>query len=184
MAVEGTLSSGVVPFEATARAPADLAEFCRREHPRLVGTLGLYTGDADLAEELAQDALLRACRDWEKVRHFAAPGAWVHRVAINLANSAFRSRAARRRAVRRLESQRHGTLDADGAADLALRAAVAGLPANLRAVLVLRYYADLPVREVASVLSCPEGTVKTLTSRALARLRGSGIADLEVTDGD
>lgn len=94
MLAEGAVSSGAIAAETTRRAPADLAAFCRLEHPRLVGTLGLYTGDADLAEELAQDALLRACRDWDRVRTFAAPGAWVHRVAINLANSAFRSRAA------------------------------------------------------------------------------------------
>jgi len=181
--LEGALPSAAVSAHA-AGAPADLASFCRLEHPRLVGTLGLYTGDADLAEELAQDALLKACREWERVRTFAAPGAWVHRVAINLANSSFRSRAARRRALRRLDGDRREAVDRDPAIDLALRSALADLPGTMRAVLILRYFADLPVKEVASVLSCPEGTVKTLTARALTKLRNSGLADIEVSDAD
>ena len=62
-------------------APIDLTEFCEAEWPRLVGALSLYTGDADLAEELAQEAVVRACRHWRKVRSMEAPAAWLHRVA-------------------------------------------------------------------------------------------------------
>lgn len=76
---------------------SEFVAFCVEEHPRLVGALSLYCGDRALAEELAQDALTRACRDWRKVRNFAAPGAWTHRVAMNLANSYFRRRAAETR---------------------------------------------------------------------------------------
>jgi DNA-directed RNA polymerase specialized sigma24 family protein len=59
--------------------------------------LTLYTSDRDLAAELAQEALARACRHWRRVQHMDAPGAWLYRVALNLANSA----GARRRADRR-----------------------------------------------------------------------------------
>jgi len=55
--------------------------FCHREHRRLVGALTLYCGDAELARDLAQEALARACRDWSKVSRMAAPGAYVHRRA-------------------------------------------------------------------------------------------------------
>jgi RNA polymerase sigma-70 factor (sigma-E family) len=160
----------------------DLAAFCRQQHPRLVGTLGYYTGDPDLAEELAQDALLRACREWSRVATFEAPGAWVHRVAINLANSSFRRRAAKRRADRRADVRPDRHDDPDQAAAVALRSAISGLSDDMKAVIVLRYFADLSVRDVAVQLGMPEGTVKTHTSRAIDRLRRAGLGDIEVDD--
>jgi RNA polymerase sigma-70 factor, ECF subfamily len=162
-------------------APAGLAEFCRREHPRLVGALAYYTADRDLAEELAQDALVQACRHWDRVALFASPGAWVHRVAINLANSRFRRRAAKRRAEQSLDRPGHEQ-DPDTAAAVALRAAIAGLPQAMKTAIVLRYYADLPVREVAEHLHVPENTVKTITRRAIERLRAAGLEDVETPD--
>jgi len=54
-----------------------------------------------------------------------------------------------------------------------IRSAVASLPRRQRTALILRYYVDLPVREVALVMECPEGTVKTLTSKAVESLRQS-----------
>jgi RNA polymerase sigma-70 factor, ECF subfamily len=77
-----------------SRAGDPRAEFCQTEYGRLVGTLTLYTSDPDLAAELAQEALARACRHWRRVRDMDEPGAWLYRVALNLANSTF----ARRRA--------------------------------------------------------------------------------------
>jgi RNA polymerase sigma-70 factor (sigma-E family) len=146
--------------------------FVRTEHPRLVGALALYCGDLDVAEEIAQEALARACRDWSTVSTLRSPGAWTHRVAVNLATSHFRRRAAERRA-----RARHGPSDdgvgreADAADVLAVRTAVAALPRRQRAAVVLRYYADLPVSEVAEALGCAEGTVKSLTAKAVAALR-------------
>lgn len=155
------------------RWDSEFSTFCEREHPRLVGALSLYCGDRAAAEELAQDALARACRDWSRVRRMDAPGAWVHRVGINLTSSYFRRKAAERRARRRLETMRdvNRQTSPDPAAALAIRAAVAALPRRQRTALVLRYYLDLPVSEAALVMDCPEGTVKTLTSKAIATLR-------------
>ena len=158
----------------------DLSGFCRAQHPRLVGMLGLYTGDADLAEELAQEALLRACRDWARVKDYDSPGAWLHRVAINLANSSFRRFAARRRAMGTLwHRPAEDHTDPDSAAAVALRGALSALPPKMRAVLVLRFYEDLSVKEVAATLGWPEGTVKTLSNRGMARLRAAGLDDGE-----
>src|SRR5918992_733978 len=98
-------------------APGDLTAFCRREHPRLVGALSLYCGDLFLAEELAQEALARVCRDWSRVRRMDHPAAWAQRVAINLANSQFRRRAAERRARQRLEA---GAMQHEDAPDAAV----------------------------------------------------------------
>jgi RNA polymerase sigma factor (sigma-70 family) len=151
------------------RWASEFTAFCEEEHPRLVGALSLYCGDRALAEELAQDALAKACRDWKKVRRLAAPGAWVHRVAINLANSFFRRRAAETRAKQRLQHQETGRRpsDLDPAAAITIRTAVVSLPRRQRAALVLRYFLDMSVRDVATVMQCPEGTVKTLTSKGI-----------------
>lgn len=173
---------GAVVVAADAASSRDLAAFCHQQHPRLVGALGYYTGDADLAEELAQDALLRACRDWDHVQTLDSPAAWVHRVAINLANSAFRRRAARRRADRRVDVPPDHHEDPDSAAAVSLRTAIAALPDNMKTVLVLRYFADCSVRDVADDLRVPEGTVKTLTRRAIERLRAAGLVEGEVDD--
>ena len=148
--------------------------FCHREHPRLVGTLSLYTGDGDLARELAQEALAIACRDWPKVSRMGAPGVWVQRVALNLAKRQFSRWRAERRALARRGPDEQTLREADVADHVAVRQAVAGLPRRQRTALVLRYYADLPVGEVAEVMGCAPGTVKALTSQALARLRDRG----------
>lgn len=166
----------VRPGKASRRAKVGeedpRAVFIRREHPRLVGALSLYCGDPDLAEEFAQEALARVCRDWSRVSAMDAPGAWAHRVAMNLANSWFRRRAAERRArARHGDPARGVTTDPDGAEAVAVRQAVAALPPRMRAAVVLRYYADLGVRETAAAMGCAEGTVKALTHKGMASLR-------------
>lgn len=149
---------------------AELAAFCSGEHAALVGLLALYTGDRGVAEELAQEAFIRACEHWPRVRHMDNRRAWLTRVAINLANSWFRRRFAERRA-----NTRHGGgpgVHLDETADvLAVRQAVAGLPRRQRTALVLRYYADLPAAQVAAQMGCAEPTVRSLTNRAIATLR-------------
>src|SRR5688500_2782768 len=97
-------------------AEADLTHFCQTQYPRLVGTLALFCGDRLVAEELAQEALARACAQWDRVSTMTAPAGWTHRVAINLANSRFRRLAAERRARERVEGRSSA---ADGPADLA-----------------------------------------------------------------
>jgi RNA polymerase sigma factor (sigma-70 family) len=159
--------------------PAALTAFCREEWPRLVGALALTTADGELARELAQETLARVSRDWEKVVRMDAPGAWAHRVAMNLANSHFRRRAAERRALNRLTRQTERVVvdHVDGADVLAVRAALDALTERQRAVLVARYYLDWSVRDTSQALGFPEGTVKTLTRQALQALRDAGLVD-------
>lgn len=156
-----------------------LVSLCEREHPRLLGALSLYCGDGDLARELAQEVIARTCRAWPKVVSMEAPGAWMHRVAINLANSAARRAKLDLRARHRGEPAGDTHNDVDIATIVAVRAALQVLPPPQRSVLVLRYYLDLPMREVAIVLGRPEGTVRSLASRAIATLRTSGLIGTE-----
>jgi len=162
--------------------PDDVTAFCRREWPRLVGSLSLFTGDGDLAQELAQETLARVCRDWRKVSNLDAPGAWAHRVALNLARSHFRHRAVVRRVDSRLEAGAQAD-DPDRATVIAVRNAVAQLPIRQRTALVLRYFADLSVAETAETMQCPQGTVKTLTREAIRALRTMGlVTDPEIEE--
>lgn len=157
-----------------AEVPEDLARFCREQRPQLVGSLGLYCGDAWVAEELANEALARVCRDWAKVRSMERPGAWAHRVGMNLANSWFRRRGAERRARHRLESK-HQTaehlVELDRADALAVRQAVARLPRRRREVLVYRFFLSYSVAETAAAMGVSESAVKSLAHRAVGDLR-------------
>lgn len=158
-----------------AMSGIDLEAFCRREHPKLVGAVGLYLNDRAAAEDIAQEALLRACRAWARVQLLDSPGGWTHRVAMNLAVSHARSRSTRRSVDARLTTFVSCSEEAvDSASAVAMRAAVAKLGERERQALVLRYYADLSVADVAAAMRCPEGTVKTLTSRAVGALRKMG----------
>lgn len=105
----------------------------------------------------------------------ASPRAWLSRVGLNLARSWWRRVYAEQRANRR-HSAGPDAPTAEPADVLAIRAAVATLPRRQRAVLVLRYYGDLSVEETAETLGCAQGTVKSLTHRAIASLR-TALAD-------
>ncbi len=166
-----------------AAAPPELAVFCDREYRRLVGALGLYCGDRDLAEDLAQEALVRVCQHWPQVKEMASPGAWAHRVAINLANSHYRRRALHRR-VTPLITERGDRHDADVAAGVDVRRALLALRPRYRTAVVLRYYLGHSTRETAGLMGVPEGTVKSLLHRAVGQLRdalGDRVLE-EVTD--
>lgn len=177
-------------MEETCWVSEGAAEFCGRVRPWLVGALSLYSGRADVAEELTQETLSRVWLRWDEVSQMASPEGWAYRVGINLANSHFRRRAAERRARRRLARQQSWvTADTrDRSEAIAVRRLVATLPARQRTALVLRYYADLSVADTAALMECAEGTVKALTSQAIASLRTrsgwvGGPAVEGVTDG-
>jgi len=148
---------------------------CDAIRDRLVGALALATGSRPVAEELAQEALVRAWQRWSQVSRMDSPEAWTFRVAFNLAGSWRRRAAAERRAHRRRgpEAVRHD--DPDAAEVESVRRAVAGLPDRQRAVVVARFYLGHDVAGTAALLGCAEGTVKAATAHALANLRRTGL---------
>lgn len=155
-----------------------LAALTAELHPKLVGLLALSTGDRHLAEDLAQETLIRLHLNWATVRTHPNPTAWASRVAVNLSTSWWRRRGAERRANERAEG-RPPALVADPADVVAVRTAVAALARQQRTIIALRFYQGLSVRETAEVLGCPEGTVKSQTSTAVAALRRQ-LGDLDV----
>ncbi|MDQ3964710.1 MAG: sigma-70 family RNA polymerase sigma factor [Actinomycetota bacterium] len=145
----------------------DLIKMCSAQYAPLVGLLGLYCGDRDVAEDLAQEALVRLCRDWRKVRRLDAPEQWLRRVAINLAHSHYRRRSAEQQKLASLGRQGEPVLLESDIETLEL---LKKLPHREKTALLLHYYADLTVRQVADQMDIPEGTVKTLIHRAARRL--------------
>ena len=155
---------------SVARAPDQLSQFCAAEYPRLLGALSLYCGDRDVAEDVAQETLVRVCQHWARVREMSSPGAWAYRVALNVAHSHFRRLRTGTRAL-----VRHGvdeiSVDCDPAETIATRQAVARLPKRQRQALVLRFYLDLTIDDTAQTMGTTSASVRSLTHRAVAALR-------------
>jgi RNA polymerase sigma factor (sigma-70 family) len=165
-------------------APAELTAFVRREHPRLVRAADLLLDDRAVAEEVAQEALLRAASRWEHVSGLAAPGGWVHRVAINLATSQLRRRRAERRARERLAG-RQDPPPADPDTAMAVREAVRELPDRQRRVLVLRHVLGWSAVEIADLEGGSADAVRQQLRRARGALRdalGIELDEEETTD--
>jgi RNA polymerase sigma-70 factor (sigma-E family) len=141
----------------------------------------MLTGDEQMAEDLVQTTLERVWPHWQRVARDRDPDAYVRRVMVNTYSSWWRRKWRGEQPTSDLPEIT--TTDDDYArADLAdaLRRLLPTLPPRQRAALVLRYYDDLTETATADVLGCSVGTVKSQTSKALARLRLSG--DPRVTE--
>ncbi len=147
------------------------AEFVTARWAALVRTAYLMTGDHSRAEDLVQSALERVHRNWRRVATKHAPEAYTRRVMINLAISGSRRRRFRETSLAHAPEP----VGRDSGQAVVERdevwQALLTLPPRMRAVLVLRHYEDLSEAEVARVLGCGVGTVKSQSSRGLARLR-------------
>jgi RNA polymerase sigma-70 factor (sigma-E family) len=137
--------------------------------PRLYRTAYLMLGDHQLAEDLVQTSLAKTYASWRKVKDPAAAPAYARVVLANTAASWFRRRSWRNEQP--TETLPDPSVEHDPSTRTAVVDGLATLTPKQRAVIVLRYYDDLSVREVAHALGISEGTVKSQTSHALARLR-------------
>jgi RNA polymerase sigma-70 factor (ECF subfamily) len=147
-------------------------EVFRADHRAIVAVTLALVGSRPVAEELVQEAFLRAHQRWEVIGRYDNPGAWVRRVAINLAVSDQRRRASERRAVTRLRPDAVGEADRSTEVVAADRfwTVVRQLPAQQRSVVVLRYVEDRSVHDIAEVLDLAEGTVKAHLHKARVAL--------------
>ena len=141
-------------------------EWARARQQRLVRSTYLITGDFQRAEDLVQEALIRAAQRWESIRD-GQPDAWVRTVI-------FREHISWWRRVRYetvTDQPPEGLLVTPAEGPVMVQAALALLTQKQRAVLVLRYIEDFSVAQTASILGVSDGTVKKQASVALARLR-------------
>lgn len=152
-------------------AVSEFERFFRAEHPKLVA-LGLaWTGNPDTATELAQEALTRAYRSWERVERLDIPGAWLRRIMINLLIDARRTEQRNVDLGRRLAATSRPSSNAPVDLDDRWWQAVRALPDRERAAVVLHYVDDLSIAEAANVLEIAPGTVKASLSHARDKLR-------------
>lgn len=145
----------------------DFDEHFRSQFPRLVYELRYIVGVESLARDIAQEAFIRQYVAWARVSHYDKPGAWVRRVALRLAFNA-RRRQARESPLDNADIAQAPAVDVDKVLDV--RAAIAKLPDAQRAAVVLHYYRDYPVAEVARMLRCRESTAKAHLFKARSRL--------------
>jgi RNA polymerase sigma-70 factor (ECF subfamily) len=149
----------------------EFSEFVSARMPAVRGWAYLLTGDHARAEDLVQHAFAATYRHWRRISPESAE-AYVRRAVLNAHLSWWRRGWSRHEQLFGEVPDRAG---ADPMVSLEERdemwAALAELPPRQRAVLVLRYYEDLPEAEIARVLDISPGTVKSQAARALARLR-------------
>ena len=161
------------------QAREDFRSFVAARSPALLRTAYMLSGNRADAEDLLQTALAKTYLAWDRIREREAVDGYVRRVMVNTQTSWWRKRKVDEHPSEHLPERPSGR---DVTADLdlhdALWTALSGLPKRQRAMVVLRYYEDLSEAETAEVMGVSVGTVKSTTSRALAKLRdASGLRD-------
>jgi RNA polymerase sigma-70 factor (sigma-E family) len=142
--------------------------FVRARLPALLRFGRALTGSEDAAADLVQDALERALLHWNRIESRDDPEGYVRRIMVNRNISLWR-KFGRETPTDRLPDRGLDTEPSDP--DRAMWRAIQQLPPRQRAVIALRYYEDLSEAQIAEVLGCSVGTVKSQASKAMSKLR-------------
>ncbi len=174
--VEERVGTGAGSVTGERVASGSRSEFVRLATRHLNAAFklaGYLLGDSAEAEDAVQEALLRAWRAWPKLREPDSASAWLDRIVVNVCRSRLKARG-RVRSVAWDDSLGTETVDPFKAALArdAVGRAIERLTPEQRAVVVLRYWRDLPLEEIAVRLGLPLGTVKSRLHYALRQLRG------------
>lgn len=145
----------------------EFGRFFDEAKPRLVGQAYVFTGNLQDAQDVAQEALLRAWKDWDRVSQLDDPHAWARHVLHNLLVSSWRR--ARTRRLRGLSLRASESAPTD-VGHLDVVAALRKLPVNQQRAIVLRTIAGLSAADVAAELGTTEATVRVWLARARASL--------------
>jgi RNA polymerase sigma-70 factor, ECF subfamily len=159
------------------------AELVRGSVARLDAAARLILRDGELARDAVQEALFRAWRDLRSLREPARFDAWIYRLTVNACFDLTRRRRRRPFEVEIVEITEPAMPDlADAVAERALVDAVMRrLDEQGRSIIVLHYFLDLPLSEVAACLGIPVGTAKSRLNRALGEMR-SEVSDTAQID--
>jgi len=149
----------------------EFSAFVTARSGALLRTAYLLTGDERAAEDLLQSALLAVLRHWDRIRDRGSLDAFVRRVMVNERRAWFRRRSSGEVATGRIVDSPDRDVYTDLDTGDVVRQALMALPQRQRATVVLRYFEDLSEAEVADLLGCSVGTVKSQSSKALAKLR-------------
>jgi RNA polymerase sigma-70 factor (sigma-E family) len=138
--------------------------------PGMVRLAYIVTGDASVAEDLAQDAFVRVAGSFARLRDPESFGLYLRRTLLNLCKNHFRHRDIERGFLRSQPPSAPADQSSDVVSHDMLRVALMRLPERQRAAIALRYFEDLSVEDTARAMRCPPGTVKSLTARGLEGL--------------
>jgi len=171
---DGTLSrSGGVSRPRQDQAPATVADLFRRHHLELVRLALVMVGDLAAAEDVVQDCFERLHARWPRLREPDRALAYARSAVLNGCRSVHRRSAVARGHAPQLAVRADAAAPDSAAATadrLQLAAAVRKLPRRQREVLVLRYYADLSMTEIAATLGISAGNARGCLSRGLAKV--------------
>lgn len=163
----------------------DFDAFVCAHRRSLLRTAQTLAPDSYAAEDLLQSALTKTCVAWGTLKRPEAAAAYVRRAMFH--EQVDRWRRSSRESIFEVLPEREVGRDGGDLSStlrlglhLAVRDALATLPVGQRSVIVLRYFADLSEAETANRLGCSVGTVKSQASKAMERLRYTGLADLVV----
>ena len=167
----GGMPAGGAPAGATAGRPERFEDVYLREFTGVFALAYAMSGSRWAAEDIAQDAFVVAHRHWGRIGGYDDPGAWVRRVAANLAVSGVRRRLAEARALVRLAARQQQQPYADLASeDGDFWRAVRRLPRRQAQVVALLALGELSTAEVASTLGCSQRTVQVHLQKARVAL--------------
>jgi RNA polymerase sigma-70 factor (sigma-E family) len=167
------------PRSGPSRSRHEFEQFVSDSVEGLLRTANLIAWDFAAAEDLVQECLLRVARRWPRVRTMEYPAAYARKVLVNLALDDGRRRSRQHDELGHVAGHQVEEHADDGAVRLLggvesgtdLSRALGELAPRQRITLMLRYFDDLSEAQVAEVMGCSVGTVKSTTSRALQRLR-------------
>jgi len=134
--------------------------FYQREFRDVVGLAYALSGSRMGAEDLAQEAFIKAHERWDRISGYDKPGAWVRRVVANLAVSGFRRRSAEKKALSRLAGQQERGIPEMEPEDDEFWQMVRELPKRQAQATALFYVEDLSVAQIAEILECSSSTAK------------------------
>jgi RNA polymerase sigma-70 factor (ECF subfamily) len=159
-------------------------DFYRATSQRVLQYAYAMAGDLGVAQDLTQEAYLRAWRGWGRVSRYERPESWVRLVIARLATDRWRRIRVRRRAE--VAAGVPPAVLGPSENTVLLVAALRQLPPQLRQAICLHYLLDLPIVDIAQETGAPVGTVKSWLSRgrtALAEALG-GIDTLTIKEGN